>query len=138
MKDKTDEIITGFIFHITSNWSIVGFQFCQIFWLASDGGSLYFDLALFKLAVSKAQPGLGPYEYSLKRGTGMSFGRFVFWTIDAEDPRINGWFETQDRAVKSNLRVTMSDFCDYVLRQVICTSTTRKAAWLELDSLYKC
>ena len=31
----------------------------------------------------------------------------------------------------------MSEFCDYVLRQVICTSTTRKAAWSELDSLYR-
>ena len=61
----------------------------------------------------------------------------ILLTVDTEDPRINGWFDTQDRAVKSNLRVTMSDFCDYVLRQVICTSTTRKAAWSELDSLYK-
>ena len=31
----------------------------------------------------------------------------------------------------------MSEFCDYVLRQVICTSTTLKAAWAELESLCK-
>ena len=41
----------------------------------------------------------------------------ILLTIDAEDPRINGWFETQDRAAQANLKVTMSEFCDYVLRQ---------------------
>ena len=61
----------------------------------------------------------------------------ILLTIDPEDARINGWFETQTRASKANLKITMSEFCDYVLRQVICTSTTRKAAWMELTSLYK-
>jgi hypothetical protein len=61
----------------------------------------------------------------------------ILLTIDPEDVRINGWFETQTRASKANRKITMSEFCDYVLRQVICTSTTRKAAWTELNSLYK-
>ena len=61
----------------------------------------------------------------------------ILLTIDAEDSRINGWFETQNLASLSKRKITMSEFCDYVLRQVICTSTTRKAAWSELDSLYK-
>ena len=61
----------------------------------------------------------------------------ILLTIDAEDVRINGWFETQTKAYQANRKITMSEFCDYVLRQVICTSTTRKAAWTELNSLYK-
>ena len=61
----------------------------------------------------------------------------ILLTIDVEDSRINGWFETQNLASLSKRKITMSEFCDYVLRQVICTSTTRKAAWSELDSLYK-
>ena len=70
-------------------------------------------------------------EYRTCTGTQCNF------TYDTDDSRINGWFETQNLASLAKRKITMSEFCDYVLRQVICTSTTRKAAWSELDSLYK-
>jgi hypothetical protein len=61
----------------------------------------------------------------------------ILANVKNNDSRVHGWSEISNKAFRLNEPVKMSKFVDHVLRQVICTVTTRKTAWSQLKNLSK-
>jgi uncharacterized membrane protein YgcG len=61
----------------------------------------------------------------------------ILANVKNTDVRVHGWAEISNKAFRSGEPLDMAKFVDHVLRQVICTVTTRKTAWSQLQSLHK-
>lgn len=61
----------------------------------------------------------------------------ILANVKNTDTRVHGWSEISNKYFRRNEPVSMAKFVDHVLRQVICTVTTRKTAWAQLQTLSK-
>ena len=61
----------------------------------------------------------------------------ILANVKNTDVRVHGWAEISNKAFRNGEPLDMAKFVDHVLRQVICTVTTRKTAWSQLQSLHK-
>ena len=61
----------------------------------------------------------------------------ILSNVTTIDIRAHGWSVISNKAFRRNEPVQMAKVVDHVLRQVICSVTTRKTAWSQLHALSK-